>query len=372
MSAVHPEPPAGAIRTAPLASAPIALALLAGGALQPAAACTTALLRHADEIAVAKSYDYPIGDGLILVNPRGLAKHAMGRGRNGAPLPWVSRFGSVTFNQYGRELPAGGMNEAGLVVEVMWLDETRYEAPDDRPELPDLQWIQYQLDTRASVAEVLAHANEVRVTSLSARVHFLACDRAGECAAIEFVDGAMVVTTGAAMPWAALTNSTYAASRAFVERAGCERGCAPARGPGSLERFDRAVALARLAGTRDSGDPGLADDAIALLDSVSQGSGSVWNIVYDPRRLTVRYRTHARPRIKTIELAAFTFACSTGALVLDVDADRHGRVAASFAPYSHAANRDLLERVTRSKVIPLPAGAIDYIARFPESFFCAP
>jgi penicillin V acylase-like amidase (Ntn superfamily) len=31
----------------------------------------------------------------------------------------------VTFNQYGRNFPSGGMNEAGLVIELMWLEGSR-------------------------------------------------------------------------------------------------------------------------------------------------------------------------------------------------------------------------------------------------------
>jgi hypothetical protein len=349
----------------------LAVAFLAGASARPVGACTTSLLQRGDEVVVAKSYDYPIGDGLIIVNPRGVAKHTMA-GRGGrTSLSWVSRFGSVTFNQYGRELPAGGMNEAGLVVEVMWLDETRYEAPDGRPALPELQWLQYQLDTRESVVDLLAHANELRVTSQLARVHFLACDRAADCAAIEFVDGAMVVTTGAAMPWKVLTNNTYADSRAFVDRLDRSDDRRLSPGPGSLERFHRAAALSRVAAARDSGKPGLVDDAFALLDSVSQGSGSVWNIVYDPRRLAIRYRTYSQPRIKTIKLAELALECSAGARALDVNAERWGRVAASFAPYSQSINRSLLERVARSNVIHLPAGAVEYLATFPEGFRCA-
>ena len=75
------------------------------------------------------------------------------------PFTWTSRFGSLTFNQYGREFPSGGINEKGLVVELMWLDDTRYPAPDGRGELPTLQWIQYQLDTAANVDDANSFAD---------------------------------------------------------------------------------------------------------------------------------------------------------------------------------------------------------------------
>ena len=37
------------------------------------------------------------------------------------PARWTSKFGSVTFNQYGKDNPMGGVNERGLVIEVMEL-----------------------------------------------------------------------------------------------------------------------------------------------------------------------------------------------------------------------------------------------------------
>jgi choloylglycine hydrolase len=34
---------------------------------------------------------------------------------DGKTISWISKYGSITFNQYGREFPTGGMNEKGLV-----------------------------------------------------------------------------------------------------------------------------------------------------------------------------------------------------------------------------------------------------------------
>ena len=58
-------------------------------------------------------------------------------------IAWTSKYGSATFNQYGREFPMGGMNEAGLVVESMMLFETEYPLPDTRSGIDPTQWIQY-------------------------------------------------------------------------------------------------------------------------------------------------------------------------------------------------------------------------------------
>ena len=90
-------------------------------AADAADACTTFCLRNGDQLLFGKNYDWQIGDGQLLVNLSGRRKSADPEA-HASPARWVSKYGSVTFNQYGREFPMGGINEAGLVIELMWLD----------------------------------------------------------------------------------------------------------------------------------------------------------------------------------------------------------------------------------------------------------
>ncbi len=161
-----------------------------------AKACTTVCFTDAATPVVAYNYDFYAGDGLVLVNPRGLTKTSVVRGN---PYTWTARFGSLTFNQFGRDLPMTGINERGLVVSQMWLDEGKYPVVDARPEVNPLEWIQLQLDTAASVDDVLNTAREVRIRSGPA-LHFLTADRAGKAAVIEFLDGELRARTGGASP----------------------------------------------------------------------------------------------------------------------------------------------------------------------------
>src|SRR5688500_4128222 len=87
--------------------------------LIPASAypCSTFCLVRGDEVLFGRNYDFEIGDGLVLTNQRGVRKTS-----SAGTLHWVSRYGSVTFNQWGREFPMDGMNESGLVIALMWLD----------------------------------------------------------------------------------------------------------------------------------------------------------------------------------------------------------------------------------------------------------
>ena len=86
-----------------------------------ARACSTFVIEDGTRRVFGKNYDWDVADGLVIVNKRGMAKRALIAGPAGteAAAEWVSRYGSVTFNQYGRELPCGGMNEAGLVMPVL-------------------------------------------------------------------------------------------------------------------------------------------------------------------------------------------------------------------------------------------------------------
>ena len=51
-----------------------------------------------------KNFDWYNGDGVILMNKRGVKKVAYGLDQENV-VGWTSRFGSVTFNQVGKEFP---------------------------------------------------------------------------------------------------------------------------------------------------------------------------------------------------------------------------------------------------------------------------
>ena len=139
-------------------------------------ACTTFMMSKDGPVIVAKSYDWEHDDGIVHRNPAGLQKRGLLLSPDDRPLEWVSRHASLTFNQYGREMPNGGMNDAGLVVEIMWLSGAGWPSPDARPALNELQWIQYQLDMYTSTAEVVAAADQIRVAPIHGEVHYMVCD----------------------------------------------------------------------------------------------------------------------------------------------------------------------------------------------------
>jgi choloylglycine hydrolase len=311
-----------------------------------------------------KNYDWMIGDGAIFVNKRGVTKWSSVEGEKN-PALWTSRYGSVTFNQYGREQPSGGMNEAGLVIEVMWLEDTEYPAADDRAVVDVLEWIQYNLDTAATTADVIRNSDKMRIAS-RVKLHYLINDRAGEAATIEFLKGRLVAHSGSTLVHAALTNDTYESSTRFA--AGRSPDGVP--GEGSLERFSRAAAMAAKFG-RESRDEGASVKfAFELLTGVAQKDSTQWSIVYDQKRGRIHFRTRNSADVKTIDTSLFDYSCGAAVKMLDLNVGGGGRVNDRFADYSRAANRALIERAYTGTpfLANVPAAARDDAAAFPESF----
>jgi len=336
-------------------------------ALAPAdaKACATFLKEDDGTRLFCKSYDWDLGQGLVMVNKRGMEKTALLMDPADKTAVWTSKYASITFNQYGREMPQGGMNQAGLAMEVMVLGQTEYPPKDDRPAVNELQVIQYCLDRFATIAELAAELEEIRPSQVQAALHYLACDATGVCAAVEYINGELVLTTGDDMPARTLTNNSYADSVAYLAQFVGFGGELPIpQGTGSLERFVRASALA--AEDAELPEP---DAAFDILAAVAQGDYSKWNIVYDLSAGRVHFRTLAMATIKTVELAHFDLDCTAPVMLLDIDADLEGDVADSFLPYTIEANRALIQQ-TLGAMPGVTELIVDIVATYPDTQNC--
>jgi len=316
---------------------------------QPAEACTAAAFtskaKGAQELVIAKNYDWANDLGVVMANKRGVAKTAM-QLMPGASTParWTSRYASVTFNQYGREMPNGGMNEKGLVVEVLWLTGSRYPASDKRAMLNELQWVQYQLDNFATLPEVVAAAPLLRVANIYASVHYFVCDTEARCGSFEYLDGKLVIHQGDGMPQRALANSTYARSTRFASQVKGLGGAAKApKGSGSLARFARLALAAK--GSPSGGS--LVDTALGSLDDVGQGNFTKWQIAYEPKRLKLHFRTHRHRALKTIDVGKLVVgaagACSADVRQLDLATNQAGDANGRFTRWTQRSHRALVE-----------------------------
>jgi len=330
-------------------------------------ACTTFCLCGKGEVLFGRNYDFRIGDALIFVNKRGVAKTATVVDSPN-PAKWVSRYGSVTFNQFGRENPTGGMNEAGLVVEQMWLDETEYPKNDSRPTVGTQEWIQYLLDNSATTVEAVKNSEGVRIIS-EVRVHYLVSDKAGNTASVEFLKGKMVVHTGDQLPVPTLTNDTYEKSINFIRTSPIEK----ATSLDSLDRFARAAQKMESFAKQPRSAQEAINYAFEVLRDVAQKEFyTQWSIVYDQKRGKIYFRTLQSRQIKLIDTKAFDYSCGTPVKIFDMNAKDVGDVTAKFTDYTRSENRDLIERTFNELdfLKDLPKAVRDFVASYPESFTC--
>lgn len=332
----------------------------------PADACTSLLIKHPDGPLMVKNYDWDVADGLVVINPRGLAKAALVP-EGVKPARWTSRYGSVSFNQYGREFPMGGMNETGLAMEVLWLAGSEYPAPGERPSISTLQWVQYCLDSFRSVADVVASASELSIVS-SATLHFLACDATGNCAIIEFIGGELVSRSERTLPLPVLTNNTFAESLEYLNRT-LGYGGEPVKpeGSGSLARFARAANGSHLARSKPSEDT--IGDAFAVLADVAQPTSTQWSIVYELQAGRVHYRTSANPEVRSLDLNTFDLDCTADPLVADILAEGKGDVV--LGPATAESNRRVIDAGFGAEEVTAPAPEIiDAIVAYPDRLLC--
>ena len=131
--------------------------------------------------------------------PRGMMRSGEA-GENS--LKWTSRYGSVVTSAF-EIASTDGMNEKGLVANLLWLPETKYPLRDkNKPGLAITVWVQYMLDNFATVEEAVSYTDEDTFQVVSdmmpdgsrlATLHLSISDAVGDCAIFEYVGGRLTV-----------------------------------------------------------------------------------------------------------------------------------------------------------------------------------
>ncbi len=306
---------------------------------------TAFVMRSGGAALLARNLDSPAAQGGLFVNQRGVMKEAFQAVPSMSPLRWTSRYGSVTFNQFGREFPLGGMNEAGLTVEGL-AGPADYPAADRRPPVNELQWIQYMLDTCGSVKDVLKSDRALRISKFFMNLHYLVADRKGRTAVVEFAGGKMRAFTGGDLPVPVLSQGGYEES---LRGLGLNPGSVAeptgrAGPPPSDDPFARADS-----GLREYawlGQTLVVDQAFTLLRAIERPD-TRWSAVYSPRSQRLFLKTRAHRRYKILGLDSLDFSCGSGPLWLSVETDAVGNLRRSFVASDPAVDRRLLEAAIR-------------------------
>lgn len=316
----------------------ILLLLFSISIFEAATACTTFLINKNGQLVFGRNYDWITSSGMVCTNLRGLQKTSM-KNEDGLSITSTSKYGSITFNQYGKEFPTGGMNEKGLVVEIMWLEGTQYPKSDHRPAVNVLQWVQYQLDCWETVEEVIASDKLLRISAKgTAPLHYLVADARGNVATIEFLNGKMVVHQGKSLPFPVLTNNTYEESIQQTKETTTNHAFAD----NSIERFAKACAMVQQFQQKEMNLPAT-DYAFSILNKVSQGNFIKWSIVYDITNKKILFKSDGYAAIKSVRFSSFDLNCTASSKMYNINQNNKGDVAASFINFSIAESKPILE-----------------------------
>lgn len=137
----------------------------------------------------------------LYIFPRGVVR----RGANtDKTVFWTSKYGSLSAAGYDIGI-TDGMNEAGLVANLLFLPESVYERPGDtRPVMGLSVWTQYVLDNFATVDEAVAELSmeKFRIDApdlpngVQSRLHLAISDPSGDSAIFEYRDGKLEIHHG--------------------------------------------------------------------------------------------------------------------------------------------------------------------------------
>ncbi|MEY4482693.1 MAG: hypothetical protein RL693_145, partial [Verrucomicrobiota bacterium] len=168
-------------------------------------ACTRAVyLGPENTIITVRSMDWGADIGTNLWEfPRGIKRHGAA-GPNS--ITWTSKYGSVISTAFDAAT-ADGMNEKGLVANLLYLAESEYPTPtadDKRLPICISAWAQYVLDQYSTVAEVVAALEKEPIYVVpvmspdghAGSVHLAISDCTGDSAIFEYVKGKLVIHHG--------------------------------------------------------------------------------------------------------------------------------------------------------------------------------
>jgi len=314
-------------------------------------ACTRAVyLGPEGQIVTGRSMDWQedMRTNLWLF-PRGMKRDGgLGRGS----LEWTSQYGSVVASVY-EGATADGMNEKGLVANILYLAESEYPAADDpRPVVSVCAWTQYALDRFASVEEAVAELRKeafrvVPVMTPNGRpgmVHLSLSDATGDSAIVEYVGGKAVIHHG--RQYQVMTNSPLFEQQIALDRYWREIG-GTVMLPGTNRAADRfARASFYINACRQSSDP---REAVADVFSVMRNVGvprgittpdkpnissTIWRTVADQKQRVYYFESTFSPSVVWVKFADLDFGPSSGVrkLQLDGEPDRAGNQTGGFRP----------------------------------------
>lgn len=330
----------------------IASVLFASTATPVANACTRALYIGADNLVLTgRSMDWMEDMKTNLwVFPRGIA-HTGEAGPDS--VKWTSKYGSVVASVY-QLASADGMNEKGLVMNLLYLAESDYGQPQPgHASISISLWGQYALDNFASVAEAVENMQKtpfyIVAPSLpngeKSTIHLSLSDSTGDSAIFEYIEGKLVIHHG--KEFKVMTNSPIYSKQLALNQywesiggnvflPGTSRAADRfARTSFYLEAIPKTLDKNYIEGVPEQSYTFQAVASVAsLMRAVSVPLGittpnepniasTIWRTVADQKNLSYYFDSATRPNTFWVDFKGLNF--KQGASVMELELDK-GRV----------------------------------------------
>ncbi len=293
-------------------------------------ACTRVVYLGEDQqtmTARTMDWKYDIGTNLWIL-PRGMDRDGIA-GPNS--LKWKSKYGSVIASGYDIST-TDGVNEKGLVANLLWLAESKYpQANDKQPALSISLWAQYMLDNYATVAEAVAALEKTPLLVMTdnvpgqdrlATLHLSLSDASGDSAIIEYIDGKQVIHHS--RNYQVMTNSpTYEKQLAMQEYWQGIGGTVMLPGTNrSADRFARAQFYVNAIPQQTTPNKAVAS-VFGVIRNVSvpyglttenspEISSTRWRTLVDHKRQLYFFESALTPNIFWTDLKKIDFSAETG------------------------------------------------------------
>jgi choloylglycine hydrolase len=323
-------------------------------------ACSTFQFKHGDDLLFGHNLNEPEMDvpGLIFINKRGILKHGRSfselvskTNENPSNVIWISRYGSITMNNFGKDFADGGINEAGLYIWEM-NEETDYPQNKKLPRLMHMNWMQYVLDNYSTTEEVIQSTSKFQIDGWT--WHYFVSDAQGNAASIEFFNGKVVVHQGDQMPVPALFNTPYAREMELIKYY---------KGFGGQYEVDfnnpevpRFVKTAKMLKEYKGESP--VDYSIEMLKKIKVYETPDWSVLIDTKKKMFYFKTSLYPEMKYFSYENIDFSNKTPCQILNIDIAEGTDVLAKFKPYTDEMMKKIIDQLPIPEEGFLPKGSV--------------
>ncbi|MDF1880340.1 linear amide C-N hydrolase, partial [Sulfurimonas sp. MAG313] len=268
---------------------------------------------------------------------------------------WTSKYGSITFNQFAREIPTCGINEKGLAIVSMWHDTDKVQPKKD-DNISELQWIQYQLDCYSSVNEIVKNLDSLSLKTEIYPMHYCVTDKSRNSAIIEFENGKLKAFES--LDHFACSNESIIKSIEYSKKFRNIKADSIVIKEPILDRSAKALLM-----VKEFNESNMIREPVeysfkilnavnlqvgfkALFKWLGKGippSQTFWQIVFDLDKMKIHYKTKDNRNIRTIDVRSFDFSSESNVKVLNIDEGTKGDVTNNFSDYSRSDNERIVK-----------------------------